>query len=120
MRCISLNHDELMIIGCFYEGSKEETILLLEDTMNVLKEVRMDESDEAYQWETSRVSRAEAVPWGAPAATTRIPPRSVNSSGTGASTGPSPSRGHRRNSFGLPITSHRGVSPIRTSSPQLS
>ena len=46
MRCISLNHDELMIIGCFYEGSKEETILLLEDTMNVLKEVRMDESDD--------------------------------------------------------------------------
>lgn len=38
MRCISLNHDELMIIGCFYEGSKEETILLLEDTMNVLKD----------------------------------------------------------------------------------
>lgn len=46
MRCISLNHDELMIIGCFSEGSKEETILLLEDTMNVLKEVRMDESDD--------------------------------------------------------------------------
>lgn len=46
MRCISLNHDELMIIGCFYEGSKEETILLLEDTRNVLKEVRMDESDD--------------------------------------------------------------------------
>ena len=46
MRCISLNHDELMIIGCFYEGNKEETILLLEDTMNVLKEVRVDESDD--------------------------------------------------------------------------
>ena len=46
MRCISLNHDELMILGCFHEENKTETIALLDDTRNVLKEVRMDESDD--------------------------------------------------------------------------
>lgn len=46
MKCVSLNHDELMILGCFYEENKTETIALLEDTRNVLKEVRMDESDD--------------------------------------------------------------------------
>ena len=50
MRCISLNHDELMIIGCFYEGSKEvrmdesddEMIQLLETAIEKLK--KMDEA----------------------------------------------------------------------------
>ncbi len=46
MKCISLNHDELMILGCFHEENKTETIALLDDTRNVLKEVRMDESDD--------------------------------------------------------------------------
>ena len=46
MKCISLNHDELMILGCFHEENKTETIALLEDIMNVLKEVRIDLSDD--------------------------------------------------------------------------
>lgn len=46
MKFISLDHEELMILGCFHAENKEKTIMLLEDTLNELKEARMDGSDD--------------------------------------------------------------------------